>query len=332
MGFISIKNTSGIPKYRQIITSVELALENKLLKKGDQLPSINNIRNEFSLSRDTVLLAFNELKLRGIVESIAGKGYYVKSTNVRTKQKIFLLFDELNAFKENLYHTFITNLEQDVEVDIYFHHFNIKVFKNLIQNNARNYNHYIIMPANLEDAHYSISKLPKDKVVILDQTNPNLNNYTSIYQNFENDIYNSLKEVLSKISTYNKLVLVFRDEKQPKGMLNGFLNFCSEFNLNSEVIPRMRDRNVQKGDIYLVPDDRSLILAIKKIKSSSFTLGEDIGIISYNETLLKEIVADGITTISTDFNFMGKRLAEIITQKETVKIENPSSIIIRNSI
>lgn len=332
MGIISIQNNSGIPKYRQIITSVERAIETNVLIKGDQLPSINTIKKEFSLSRDTVLLAFNELKLRGIVESVAGKGYYVKSTKTKTKQKVFLLFDELNAFKENLYHSFITNLDSNIDVDIYFHHFNIDVFESLIKNNAGNYNYYIIMPANLEDAHFAIDKLPKDKVIILDQTNPNLINYTSIYQNFERDIYNSLTEVLSKIITYNKLVLVFKEDKQPLGMLNGFQNFCSEFNLKSEVILRMRNRTIHKGDIYLVPDDRSLILAIKKIKSSKFTLGKDIGIISYNETLLKEIVADGITTISTDFNYMGKRLAEIITQKETIKIENPSSIIIRNSI
>ncbi|WP_367889168.1 hypothetical protein [Polaribacter filamentus] len=48
--------------------------------------------------------------------------------------------------------------------------------------------------------------------------------------------------------------------------------------------------------------------------------------------MLKEVVEDGITTISTDFNLMGERLAQMILNNEQVKIENPSSLILRKSI
>ena len=51
------------------------------------------------------------------------------------------------------------------------------------------------------------------------------------------------------------------------------------------------------------------------MKSENLTLAKDIGVISYNDTLLKEIVEGGITTITTDFNVMGKRLAEMILNK-----------------
>lgn len=332
MKFISILESSRIPKYKQLISSIEFAIENKVLSKGDLLPSINSIRKEFTLSRDTVLLAYNELKLRGIVQSVAGKGYYVKSTNVATKQKIFLLFDELNAFKENLYNSFINNLNSNIEVDIYFHHFNSDVFSKTIYNNVGNYNYYIIMPANIEDAHIWIDNLPEEKVIVLDQMHTELLKYSGIYQNFKKDIYESLTKIEQHISNYNKLIIVFSEDKQPLGMLNGFKKYCNENNFNYEVISGMKDREVSKNEIYLIPDDRSLILAIKKIKLKKLNIGNNIGIISYNETLLKEIVADGITTISTDFKYMGERLAEMVTNKEKVKIENPSAVIIRNSL
>jgi len=61
-------------------------------------------------------------------------------------------------------------------------------------------------------------------------------------------------------------------------------------------------------------------------------MANEIGIISYNDTLLKEIVEGGITTISTDFNAMGKRLAEMILNNENLKIENPNRLIVRRSI
>lgn len=62
------------------------------------------------------------------------------------------------------------------------------------------------------------------------------------------------------------------------------------------------------------------------------TLAKDVGVISYNDTLLKELVEGGITTISTDFERMGKSLAQMILNKERRKIENPNQLIIRNSL
>ncbi|HPF97937.1 MAG TPA: GntR family transcriptional regulator [Mangrovimonas sp.] len=332
MSLISVDAHLGAPKYRQIVTSVEEGLMNGLLKKGDKLPSINSIRDKFSLSRDTVLMAFSELKARGIVESVSGKGYYIKSDNIKIKQKIFVLFDELNAFKEDLYNSFLENLQEDIQVDIFFHHFSFEVFSKHIYDSVGNYNHYVIMPANLPHTNTVIEKLPNEKVFILDQTHEELKHYPSIHQNFQNDIYRSLKQALSRLKKYNKLVLLFPDSKQPLGMLNGFQKFRKETQFNHEVIKTLEGRNLQKGEAYLILDDRDLIVLIKKIKETNLEIGKDIGIISYNDTLLKEIVEGGITTISTDFKLMGKRLAEMIAKNERLQIENPNALIVRNSL
>ncbi|MEE9362923.1 MAG: GntR family transcriptional regulator [Cellulophaga sp.] len=332
MGLITIKDNLGIPKYKQIVLSVETALTEGKLKKGDKLPSINSIRNKFSLSRDTILLAFNELKVRGIVQSIAGKGYYVKSEGINVSQKIFLLFDELNAFKEDLYNSFLKKLDTTIEVDIFFHHFNPDVFNKLIYDNIGNYNSYIIMPANLEDTHIAIAQLPKDKVYILDQSNLNLNQYPAIYQNFEKDIFNGLTKGIHLLKRYETLILLFPALKQPPGMLRGFNLFCKMNAYNHEVISSLENRTPKKGEIYLIPDDRNLIRIIKKMKEKRLTLAKDIGIISYNDTLLKEIVEGGITTISTDFNAMGERLAQMVMNKEKLQVENPNTLILRNSL
>ena len=65
MKIISVHNNSGFPKYKQIISSIERAIEEEKLIKGDKLPSINKVCVAFSLSRDTVLQAYDELKKRG---------------------------------------------------------------------------------------------------------------------------------------------------------------------------------------------------------------------------------------------------------------------------
>ena len=332
MNIVLVKKESSTPKYKQIIASIESAIVSGVLKKGDKLPSLNIVKDEYSLSRDTVLMAFNELKTRGIVQSIVGKGYYVLSEDIDVDQKVFLLFDELNSFKEDLYNSFLNNLGNNVQVDIFFHHFNDAVFSKVIYDNVGHYSYYVIMPANLKNTEKVIQILPKDKVYILDQTNNKLSKYSSIHQNFEKDIYNGLKNGLSLLKKYSKIILLFSSYKEPEGLKIGFKLFCNQFGIDNEIIDSFQDREPQKGEVYIVLDDKSLIRIIKKTHKNNLQLVKDVGIISYNDTLLKEIVEGGITTISTDFNLMGKRLAQMILGNEEIQLENPNSLIIRKSL
>ncbi len=332
MSVIEIKENIGLPKYKQIIKSIEGAILNGVYKQGDKLPSVNSVRNRFSLSRDTVLLAYNDLKLRGIIQSYPGKGYYVKTENISTTQKIFLLFDELNAFKEDLYNSFLENLVEGVEVDIFFHHFNYNLFDKLIHDNLGIYNTYIIMPANLKNTNRIIGNLSSHRVYILDQTHKELSKYSGIFQNFEKDIVAGLEEARPLLEKYKKMKFIVNEVKEPEGLYTGFKQFVSKTNFDGEIIKSIENIKLQEGDVYLIPDDRNLIRIIKKIKEQKMILAKNVGIISYNDTLLKEIVEGGITTISTDFNYMGKRLAEMVLEKQSVKIENPNRLILRNSL
>lgn len=332
MSDFSIKNKSGTPKYKQIVAAIENAITSGQLKKGDALPSLNSIKDSNSISRDTVLTAFNELKTRGIVQSVPGKGYYVTSEAVDVAQKVFLLFDELNGFKEDLYNSFLNTIGDNVQVDIFFHHFNHDLFSKLIYDNIGNYNYYVIMPANLKNTNQVIEKLPSDKVYILDQMHEELSQYAAIYQNFQTDIFKNLTKGLPLITKYKKLILLFSSDKQPQGMLDGFNQFCKQYKIKHDVIDSLKDRAIKSGEVYVIPDDRNLIRIIKKIKEQQLVLGETVGIISYNDTMLKEIVEGGITTISTDFNKMGARLAQMIINKEQIQIENDNDLILRKSL
>jgi DNA-binding transcriptional regulator YhcF (GntR family) len=332
MKAIFIKNNLGIPKYKQIISSIEKTIENGQLKKDEKLPSINKVCLEFSLSRDTVLQAYEELKKRGIIYAIQGKGYYIKSTEVTIKQRIFVLFEELNIFKEDLYNSFLESIGNDVQVDIFFHHFNILVFKKLINESNGNYTKYVIMPTNLVEAASIIKTLPVNDVYILDQTNPDLKTYPAIYQNHLKDIYNGLLEGKSKLNKYEKLILIFPGFREPVGMKIGFENFCKDHKLSGEVTADFKNREIKKGEVYIIPTDRDLVRVIERAKLQNLILGSDYGIISYNETPLKKIVENGITTISTNFEAMGKILAQMILKGTKEQIENRSALIIRKSL
>lgn len=332
MGIVDSTLSPRAPKYKQIVSSIEEAICNGILKKGDRLPSLNKLKVEQAVSRDTVLAAFNILKTRGIIKSVVGKGYYVASENVTVNQKIFLLFDELNSFKEDLYNAFLNAMNDNIQVDIFFHHFNIEVFSKLIDVHAGDYSYYVIMPANLKETAPIIERLPIDKVYILDQLPAELSQYPAIYQNFKKDIYNSLEMALEKIEKYTRLLLLYSEKNQPKGILDGFNLFCEEHYLQHEVTNTIENRVLSPGELFIVLDDTNLIKIIKRIKDSNMVLARDIGIISYNDTLLKEIVEGGITTISTNFKHMGERLASMILNNEHAQVENPNQLIIRKSL
>jgi DNA-binding transcriptional regulator YhcF (GntR family) len=329
---IQIDDSLGVPKYRQIINSIYTAISIGELKLGDKIPSLNQICSEFGLSRDTVMVAFNELKAKGIITSTPGKGYYINSTEINLDQKIFVLFDELNAFKEDLYTSVLNSLDAKSSVDIYFHHFNYQVFKNLISESVGKYTAYVIMPATFDNTADVIGKLPKEKVYILDRKKEDLSDYPVVYQDFEQDVYDALVDGIDLLQKYNELIMIFPGGKEPEGRMIGFQRFCHEKGFNSEIIRNVENRKMKKGEAYFVPSDRNLVQLVKMASEKNLKLGVDVGIVSFNDTVLKEVVSGGITTISTDFQLMGQTLTRLIQERSSGQIRNKSSLIRRNSL
>ena len=329
---IRINSNLPVSKYRQIINSVTDAINDGKLKPGDKIPSINDICKRWNLSRDTVINAYNELKSKGIISSAAGKGYYVETSNIKTTHNIFVLFDELNSFKEDLYHSFLENLDKNMQVDTYFHHFNRKVFNQLINNSKGNYTTYVIMPAKFTGTFSQLQNI-NGRVIILDQLPDDLNElYPSVHQNFEKDTFSALMEGRKLISRYQKFIMVYPGGKEPEGQYKGFLKYCNDTFTPYELIHDIRGRSIEKGEVYLVVWDRHLVWLVKEARDKGLKLGKDIGIISYNDTALKEVVANGITTISTDFKKMGETLANLVKTKAHKNIENPFKMILRESL
>lgn len=332
MKLTNINKERAIPIYKQIIESIENSIVAKKLFRNDKLPSVNKICIEHQISRDTVFMAYEDLKKRGIIHSIPAKGYYVRTEDFMYNERYFLLFDELNTFKEDLLNSFLEGLKGKIQVDTFFHHFDLGMFRKLILDNVGNYSKYIIMPANVEGIEEFIDKLPQSDVYIIDQMRDSLKKYSGIYQNFIQDIFNAMESSLETLEKYNHFILVFPGQKEPIDMVNGFVKFCETYKKKYSIISDCKRHTFRKGQMFLMPNDRQLVEFVEKCKIKGLKIGEDIGIISYNETPLKKIAENGITTLSTDFSNMGKRLAEMVLKGEKSQIINPSKLYVRNSL
>jgi hypothetical protein len=110
------------------------------------------------------------------------------------------------------------------------------------------------------------------------------------------------------------------------------VKFCAENSCNSQVVSSFESDLIKNGSLFIIPNDRHLVNVIEQAKLQNLVLGLDYGIISYNDTSLKKVVENGITTISTDFNEMGKILAHMINTNSKLSVKNNSKLIMRNSI
>ncbi|WP_295939306.1 substrate-binding domain-containing protein [uncultured Alistipes sp.] len=319
-------------KYKLVVNYVIDEIRHEHLRKGDWILSINDFRKKYNLSRDTVFAGLSELKSRGIIDSTPGVGYYVTTTRIPGGQNIFLLFNEFNEFKEDLYNSFVETLGKDVSVDLYFHNYNRKVFESLINEANGKYTTYVIMSGKFSGIGPILDKL-SGRTILLDHYHPELQgHYASVAQNFEKDTYEALSFGLEHIRRYKRLMMVQRDEKEPHERYHGLVQFCEEHGFSHDYLNSVDSREIRQGDLFILVNDRDLVKVLKQAKEQGITPGKQFGIISYNDTPLKEILAGGITTLSTDFRQMGKTLAQMIPRKGIETIENPWTLNIRSSL
>jgi DNA-binding transcriptional regulator YhcF (GntR family) len=319
-------------KYISVVNHVVDAIRNGRYGKGDWIPSISEFMAAYRISRSTVFQGINHLRSRGIIESTPGVGYYVNSTRVEREQNIFMLFNEFNAFKEELYNSFIDSADERATVDLTFHNYNRKVFETLLDEANGKYTTYIIMSGKFEGIEPLLQKL-SGKVYLLDHFHPELKDkYSSVFQNFAMDTYEGLVAGNAHRKKYDHIIMVQTHEKEPVERYDGLCRFCAGSGHRHDYIDRIEGRQIAPGELYLVADDRDMVYLIKQAERQGMRLGKDFGIISYNETPLKEVLSGGITTLSTDFRQMGKTMAVLINSNDLITIENPSKLTVRNSI
>ena len=333
-----IEFKESAPKYMQIIKSLLLAIGKGKLKRGDKIPSINQLSEEYLLSRDTVEKAYKHLIKDGVLISVRGKGYFINRVDIETTVRILLVFNKISNYKKQIYNAFVENLGRNVNVDLHIHHSNVNIFKNLIKNSLGEYDYYVIMPHfydKADEAIEAIKLIPAEKLILLDKDiDLNTKKHSSVFQNFEKDIVAALNEALDLLQVYTKLILIFPTMiPYPKEIIKGFRIFCIQHQFEHEIIYDFHeDSNVTTNAAYVVIEENDLVNLIKKCRQQKLEIGKDIGIISYNETPLKEILLDGITTISTDHEQMGKTAAQLINENRKAIIKNPFTLIKRKSL
>lgn len=330
---IHIDVGKSTPIYRQIVESIQQAIASGILREDDPLPSVNATAAQFSIARGSIFKAYNELRSAGTIDSIPGKGYFVINTRESKKKHIFLLMSTYNSYREVFYNAFIRTLKNKASVDMYFHHHNIGVFETLIQNHSSHYNTFVIMPEIHKKTDEILKKLDQRNLFILDTGLTEFGkNSAGVCQNYRRDIYDFLESVRGRLATYKRVVLLFSSNMRNYDVITGFKAFFrTHKQFESKVFRKTDAFTPSLGDLCIVMDDNDLVKIILSSKENGWVLGKDLGIISYNETPLKSVIGDGVTTISPDFEQMGITMAELVLSNRRKLIENPFLMLDRES-
>jgi GntR family transcriptional regulator len=74
---IALDDHSGVPVYRQIIDRVTAGIARGAVRRGDQLPTVRQLAVDLSINPNTVIRAYRELEIRGIIETQQGTGTFI---------------------------------------------------------------------------------------------------------------------------------------------------------------------------------------------------------------------------------------------------------------
>ena len=325
-----IDDSPGQTKLQILVNSITEAVGNGSLTAGDTLPSVNQLSSETGFSRDTVFKAYQILKKRNVIESAPQKGYYVTSET----QKVFMLLDDFSAFKEQLYQSFRQNLPDSFAVDLLFHHYNPDVFHQIIENSLGRYSLYIVMNIDHKTIDPILNKIDANKLLILDMGKPEEGKLNYLLQDFNKSVKNCLEEGLIQLKKYDELILVYEEKStpHPAETVSVVRSFCKKNQINFKSIRKLEVDNIQKGQSYFVIRDSDLVTIIKTCRKNGLILGKEVGVLSYNDTPMKQIVGGGISVISTNFELMGELAAEFVKNKKKIGKVLATSLILRDSL
>ncbi|WP_238527912.1 GntR family transcriptional regulator [Aquimarina agarivorans] len=328
-----MQNIHSVSKHEQIVLGIINAIDTKILKIGDKLPSINEMVADVGYARKTFVKAYNELKDRGLVESKSLKGYYIISDKTNVTVRVALVLFAFHSFQEDFYNTFRKELGAKYHIDIFFHHNNVSLLKTILQNISRKYGMYIVAPIQQIEVAGMLKKIAADKLLLVDRYLKMPKEYSYIAQEFEEVTYQKLVELKDNIQKHDRFVLFYKEKSDyPSDILKAFNRFVNEYQINAEVVQSYEPNTLKRNSVYFSISDTQLWKVLKDARNMEYRLGKDIGILAHDDNIIKEIAFGGISTISTDFTYMAKKAALFVKEKHPIQEIVPTYLRQRNSL
>ncbi|HLQ79358.1 MAG TPA: GntR family transcriptional regulator [Terriglobia bacterium] len=103
---LHINFKSGKPVYLQVVDQIKSMAASGALRPGESLPSIRPLAEDLRLNRNTVAKAYAELESLGVIETVPGKGCFLKTNQspLRKEVRRKLLIEEIDPLIVQAHH------------------------------------------------------------------------------------------------------------------------------------------------------------------------------------------------------------------------------------
>ncbi len=334
--FDKITELEGIPSYskhQQLVQGIIHAIDEKILVRNDMLPSVNVMIKQFGIARETIVKAYKELIARGIIESKNRLGYFViNESTTQTKQIALVLFN-YGSLQELFYKHFCTYLGDDIHVDLFFHHNNVHTLENIVRSIIGKYSMYVVVPLPHRQTQEVLKLLPMNKFLMIDRYEPLEGDFNYITQEFEEASYRIFVELKDRITDFDEFIFFYRiNSETPVEIIRSFKKFLHDFQIKGSIKTAYTPGSVEKGKVYFTLENIELWSLLKDCKLKGYELGKDVGVLSHNDDLVKEILFDGITTYSADFIALAQKAAQYVLRPYKIQETLPTRLIRRKSL
>ena len=328
-----LENIQGLSKHEQLVQGIINAINDKLIQRGDMLPSVNNLIKELGFARETIAKGYKELVSRGIVESKNRIGFYVARENTENNLRIALVIFAFDSFQEVFFKTFRDSLGTPATIDIYFHHNNIDVLESIIANVRGRYGMYVVAPIPHKRTAGILATLPLNKFLMIDRYQAMEGDFSYVVQEFGKSSYAAFSQLVPAIRKFRGMIHYHRPASDtPIEIIEAYKKFVKDFKIKSLIRTEYIPGSIEKGYVYFTINNAELWQMLKDAKAKGFRLGKDVGILSHNDEVVKEIIFDGITTYSTDFSKMAEKAAEFVLKREKKQEVIPTVLLRRGSL
>ena len=110
---IQLNYRSGKPVYLQVVDQVKAAAASGALRPGEPLPSIRPLAEQLRVNRNTVAKAYTELEAQGVIETVTGRGCFLRANHspLRKEVRLQMLAEEIDAAIVQAHHLQVEDSE-----------------------------------------------------------------------------------------------------------------------------------------------------------------------------------------------------------------------------
>jgi DNA-binding transcriptional regulator YhcF (GntR family) len=340
----SINDSSNRPKFLQIADRVRELIDSGKLSLGDRLPSINETIAHFSVSRDTAVKAYQELKDRGIIESTPNKACFVSNVLLHEDlKKVLFLIDALTPYKAILFSGILDNLGPGYYVDIITHGDNFEILKAAYEKYRamRNCAALLVIPTASQNREFDYFRyVNPGKLLFLDRRVPETK-HPAVWQDFADGFFGALMAQSAALEKYRSVIFLTKYFTNPilEEMNEGLSRFANATGKAFEHRhTRFTDKEIQGtievalGDLFFILDDHLVAKTLDACKERGLRPGKDLGLVAINDGPLYEQLSVPMSVLTADFYAIGAAAARFILSGEVPSGPVETRLIVRESV